>query len=674
MPGDLEAEPAARSGASCARGPAVPGVPGTSSGGERSPSAGTSWQSLRSLPALFEDGDRWPFAALVLLMLVNAGVELLGIGLIPLFIGTALNPEAIDRMPALAEWMQRTGIELDRSTLLAWGSAMLLAVFTFKVALAVWLNHARMRFVQLRVQSLSLALFRGYVQAPYLFHASQNSSALIRNITGECTTLGMKVLTPAMDLLTNAVVAVAILAFLVIRLPAGLLVWVLAFIFVAALVVGVLQRRLREHGVTARTDRKRMIRVVQEALGGIKELKVSGRYGVFLEEFSGAIGRTMSIQRIVAVLNKTVPALMEWLTVVGLLGLTFLLLDRGMTDDALMSTLVLFAVALVRLKGVSGSIAGSLTLLRHNAVSVDVVRDELAAVRKMAEEERAVTAAVSRGRLSPARFGRDFRSLRLESISFTYPGSEMPALDAVDLEIEHGEFIGIVGATGSGKSTLIDVFLGLVPPDAGAVVVDGVDVRADIPTWQAGIGYVPQHIYLSDNTVRANIALGLPESTIDPAAVDAAVQAAHVHEFLDRLPAGLDTRVGERGIRLSGGQRQRIGIARALYGEPPLLILDEATSALDNATEKSVMAAIDALRGSRTIVAVAHRLSTVKHFDRILMLDKGKLLAVGSYDELLANCAPFEALVRAQAAGTAAGPARDEESQERKEPYAGDED
>lgn len=174
--------------------------------------------------------------------------------------------------------------------------------------------------------------------------------------------------------------------------------------------------------------------------------------------------------------------------------------------------------------------------------------------------------------------------------------------------------------------------------------------------------------------MRANIALGLPESTIDPAAVDAAVQAAHVHEFLDRLPAGLDTRVGERGIRLSGGQRQRIGIARALYGEPPLLILDEATSALDNATEKSVMAAIDALRGSRTIVAVAHRLSTVKHFDRILMLDKGKLLAVGSYDELLANCAPFEALVRAQAAGTAAGPARDEESQERKEPYAGDED
>jgi ABC-type multidrug transport system fused ATPase/permease subunit len=226
--------------------------------------------------------------------------------------------------------------------------------------------------------------------------------------------------------------------------------------------------------------------------------------------------------------------------------------------------------------------------------------------------------------------------VRLGNVSYTYPAATTPSLTNADLRIRKGEIVGIVGPSGSGKSTLVDVFLGLLAPSAGEVTVDGRDIRQDLRAWQDHIGYVPQSIYLTDDTLRRNVAFGLPAAEIDDAAVMRALRAARLDEFVATLPRGLDTVVGERGVRLSGGQRQRIGVARALYHDPDVLVLDEATSALDTATEHGVLDAVEAMRGEKTIVIVAHRLSTVERCDRVYRLEQSRVVAEGSARSVLA--------------------------------------
>jgi ABC-type multidrug transport system fused ATPase/permease subunit len=227
------------------------------------------------------------------------------------------------------------------------------------------------------------------------------------------------------------------------------------------------------------------------------------------------------------------------------------------------------------------------------------------------------------------------KSIHLENVAFRYPTGHENALDGVSLEIPHGSAIGIIGGSGAGKSTLVDVILGLLAPSAGRVTVDGVDITTDIRGWQDLIGYVPQAIYLCDDTIRRNVAFGIPEDTIDDAAVSRALRSAQLDDLIARLPTGVETIVGEQGVRLSGGQRQRIGIARALYHDPQVLVLDEATSALDTETEQGVMEAVNALHGAKTLIIVAHRFSTIANCDRIYSLDRGRIAKTGTYAEVV---------------------------------------
>jgi ABC-type multidrug transport system fused ATPase/permease subunit len=239
------------------------------------------------------------------------------------------------------------------------------------------------------------------------------------------------------------------------------------------------------------------------------------------------------------------------------------------------------------------------------------------------------------------------RELALDGVSFAYDSTDRPTLQGVDLTIPARATVGIVGGTGAGKTTLVDLVLGLLSPASGAIRVDGTTLTPDnLRSWRGSIAYVPQTIFLTDDTIAANIAFGVPKAEIDMAAVEHAAQVAALHDFiLSDLPAGYETRVGERGVRLSGGQRQRIGIARAMYRDPTLLIMDEATSALDNVTEREVMEAVQRIRGDKTIILIAHRLSTVRSCDTIFLMERGRLLAQGSYDTLLATSAVFRRMV-----------------------------
>ena len=303
---------------------------------------------------------------------------------------------------------------------------------------------------------------------------------------------------------------------------------------------------------------------------------------------------------------------MELLAIVGLTTLVLTMLAQGREMPAIVSMLGLFAAASFRL----------MPSINRTLVAVQSFHYGLPAITTLHRElHSGALVAASSEPLAPLS-----ASIEAVNLTYTYPGAASPALTGVSLVVRKGEAVGLIGPSGCGKSTLVDVILGLLTPDAGAVLVDGVDIQQHLRGWQNQIGYVPQSVYLTDDTFTRNIAFGLPDDRIDPGAVRRAVEAAQLQDLVDSLPDGLDTLVGERGVRLSGGQRQRIGIARALYHDPAVIVLDEATSALDTVTEHGVMQAVQALQGRKTVLIVAHRLSTVEYCDRVHRLTHGRVV------------------------------------------------
>jgi ABC-type multidrug transport system fused ATPase/permease subunit len=301
------------------------------------------------------------------------------------------------------------------------------------------------------------------------------------------------------------------------------------------------------------------------------------------------------------------------------------MIGHGVEMASIVPTLALFAAAAFRLMPSVNRVLTAMQTLRYGLPVIDTLYEEL--------KLEVPDAIDDFSEVSPG-----FRQeIRLNEVSYTYQGALSPALNGLALSIKVGEFVGFIGSSGSGKSTLVDIVLGLLPCDSGRIEVDGQDIQENMRAWQNQIGYVPQAIYLTDDTLRRNVAFGLPNEQIDDVAVQKAIKAAQLEEFVATLPEGLETVVGERGVRLSGGQRQRIGIARALYHDPSVLVLDEATSALDTATESGVMKAVNALQGSKTIIMVAHRLSTVEHCDRLYKLEQGRIVGEGTPQDMLAS-------------------------------------
>jgi ATP-binding cassette subfamily C protein len=324
-----------------------------------------------------------------------------------------------------------------------------------------------------------------------------------------------------------------------------------------------------------------------------------------------------------------------------MLSVSALLVAQDRPLEAIIPTLTLLAVAVVRLLPSFQKVTANVNALKWGEKALNVVYEDLEKLDAwerefLARQQNADTLTLE-------------HTIEIEGLTYQYPGQEDHALRDVSLTIPKYASVGFVGPSGAGKTTIVDVLLGLLEPTAGRVLVDGEDIQERLPTWQRKIGYIPQSIYLTDDTVRRNAAFGMKEEEIEDEAVWRALEAAQLRELVESLPEGLDTMVGERGVRLSGGQRQRIGIARALYHNPEVLVMDEATSALDNQTERLFVEALEQLQGGHTLVVIAHRLSTVRNCDTLFMLDEGRLVAEGSYDELMARSEVFRRM-----AGTAA--------------------
>ncbi len=476
------------------------------------------------------------------------------------------------------------------------------------------------KFVNQLQAGLSQRLFSLYLYQPWAFHLQRNSAPLIRNIVNEVA-LFANVVTALTTLATESLVILGIGLLLLVLEPAGA-VGVVVLLGLATWVFQLLmQKRLVAWGTNRRHHDRLRLQHVHQGLAGAKDAKLLGREASFIEAVNrhtvvmAAIGARISAA-------QHLPRLWyEFLAVAGLTVLAGTLVWQGNTGSGLVARLGLFAVAAFRLLPSANRLLLNWQTARFTQAVVDGLHEELTI-----QLNQPPTAHRHRLPFSD--------EISVNDVWLKYDGASEPSLRGVSFSIPHGQSLGIVGGSGAGKSTLVDVILGLLTPDRGTVAVDGKDVHSSLRDWQNNIGYVPQSIYLTDDTIRGNVAFGVPADEIDDAAVRQALEAAQLGEFVDYLPARAETIVGERGVRLSGGQRQRIGIARALYLDPEVLVLDEATSSLDTETELGVMNAVNRLHGRKTLIIVAHRLSTVAACDELIKLEKGRIVSTGKFADV----------------------------------------
>jgi len=595
-------------------------------------------RTIRTALALLDRRTRRAWVALVLLSVVAAGAEALGAAALYGFIRIVAEPAAAFAVPLVGTLLAPLRGAGDRAVVIAATLALVafhLAKNGFLAALAWrqhgWAAHAR--------AALARRVFEGYLGAPWAFRLQRNSAELIRNVTTAVDAIFRHVLAPAVVLATESLVVLAITAVLFATAPGLTLAVVVGIGGTGAVLLAFTRARsIRWGGQILRLERE-VLQGVQQTLGAAKEIRMLGREGFFLAEFAQRQNALVAVRRRGDLVGTMPRLLVETVFVLSALGLVLLATLLGHTGHELVPLLGLYAYAGFRLVPSANRWMLSVNEVRMGAASVNAVAADL---ERLAEIHLALD-----GPADPLPFAQ---SLELDHVEFTYEGADRAALRDVCLTIRRGESIGVVGPTGSGKTTLVDVLTGLLAPTSGRVLVDGQPVSATPRAWQQTIGYVPQTVVLVDDSLRRNVALGVPEREIDEVRLAAAIEMAQLGEFVSGLPDGLETTVGENGVRLSGGQRQRVGIARALYHSPSILVFDEATSALDNHTEAALLGAIEGLRGTRTLIVVAHRLSSVRPCDRLVLLADGRVAAVGRYDDLLRDSPDFRRLAKAGSA------------------------
>ena len=560
--------------------------------------------------------ERRSAVVLLGLMIIGMLLETLGVGLVIPVLALLTQQDLANNYPALQPTLRALG-NPSQQTLIIGGMLVLVGVYLIKALFLALLAWQQTRFVYGVQAQLSQRLFTVYLRQPYTFHLQRNSAQLLHNATSEVVQLTQSGIQPGMILLSESLVLLGLCSLLLIVEPLGALI-VVSILGTAAWGFHRLTRgRIARWGQARQHHEGMRIQHLQQGLGGTKDVKLLGRETDFLEQYRVHNVQSARMGQLQSTLQQLPRLWLELLAVSGLAILVISMLAQGRTLETVLPTLGLFAAAAFRLMPSVSRVLGAVQSVRYGLPAINVLHTELS-----------LTTPKTINTHSP--FIPFCTKLEISQITYAYPGTMEPALKNISLTIRRGESAGFIGVSGAGKSTLVDTLLGLLTPDMGEVRVDGKDIQANLRNWQDQIGYVPQSIFLTDDTLRRNVAFGLANEQIDDNAVQRAIQAAQLDEFVASLPDKLETLVGERGIRLSGGQRQRIGIARALYHDPAVLVLDEATSALDIATERGVMRAVDALQGEKTVIIIAHRLSTIEHCNRLYRLEKGWLVEEGT--------------------------------------------
>ncbi len=596
-------------------------------------------ESYRKIFALLERRERRQFCLLVVMSLVLGVVEAVGVLSVLPFIAIASDPSVIDRSALLSRAYELSGATSKNAFLITLGIGIF-AIYMASVAFRAITFYALTRFAHLRAASLGTKLMRRFLAQQYAWFLGHHSAKLCGTVLSEVDETVRTSVVSGMRLIAYAAVAIVLVGMLmIVNLGAALVIGgVMAGAY--AIVVFSVRRTLVKLGRERQRSNAARFAIAHEAFGGIKQAKLLHLEPSYLGRFKAAVLDLSDARARTALLSETPRHALEGLVFGSMLGLVLWVLAFGNANlTAALPLLAVYAVAGIKLAPVLQKLYTALAIVRADKPNLDALHAALTV------EMPEVDLPNDNGPPITLR-----HALELHNIRYTFPEAAQPALDGLTLRIEANTTVGIVGPTGAGKTTVIDVILGLLEPDSGTMRVDDVPINRDnVRGWQRSVGYVPQSFFHLDDTIAANIALGVPHDRVDYVAVERAARVANLHDFVTSLPQGYDTLVGERGARLSGGQGQRLAIARALYRDPDVLVFDEATSALDNLTEKAVMEAVRALGRQKTIILVAHRLTTVRRCDAIYLLDKGRIADSGRYDDLMAANATFRALHEAVA-------------------------
>ena len=584
-------------------------------------------------------GSRQKLLLLILGFTISSFLEACGIGLLAPFMQFASEPDMNLLPPFIAQISAQFNLDSSGEIIVFLGLAVV-TFFCIKGVIYFSTQAYIFHFASSYKAKLSLRLLKAYLTVPYEFHLSRNTASLIKNIVIETNQLYQACLLPLLNTISNLVIASSLLVLLAIT-DLRLLGFILIVLLPIFIFFHLLRNKFKRWGRVVSQSQQGMIRAISHALGGLKETRVIGCEPYFekeMEHWVNQYARSTTFFQSSQVLPKTLIETVLIVSIMLFLVATQLFSTQGIEE--ITGILSVFAVAAIRLIPSTSNVIKALAHIRNGAYALDMLYSDLKDIdRQKSKSHRQFFLDSDRTLRKDVETEERVMSFRnrieLKDVTYSYSGISEPALDRISLSIKRGESIAFIGKSGAGKTTLVDVILGLLNLESGDILVDGVSIYENIRSWQNLVGYIPQSIFLTDDTVERNIAFGVADSEIDKTKIERAIEAAQLRELVEQLPNGINTKVGERGIRLSGGQRQRIGIARALYHEREILVLDEATAALDNETEHLISEAIRALAGEKTLITIAHRLSTIEHCDRIYMLEKGRIVKTGSYQEVV---------------------------------------
>ncbi|NBD34200.1 MAG: ATP-binding cassette domain-containing protein [Cyanobacteria bacterium] len=590
---------------------------------------------FKELSYLLDRAEKLQVVGLFFLLLVGSLLEMLGVGFVVPFISLISQPNLIQEQPILNALNQELGLPSSNQFLLIL-CFIYIGIYIIKNTYIAGMYYLQYRFVFRKQNKLANQLFQGYLCAPYTFHLQRNTAVLIRNLTEEVNRLFIGVLVPFIIFITELTVLTGLVILLVVLKPIPSLVLAIFLGSAGLIFYRLFQAQLSQAGKNRQMHFGQVIQEINQGLGGVKETKLLGRENFFLKRHHWHRKQFVQSLQLLETLQQLPRLYFETLAILGLLGIVMIMVWQGASITAVLPTLSLFAAAAFRLMSALNRVLNGLNQMNFSRHALDVIANEF---RELEQEK---TLLLGETIVIPELNNQ----LTLEKVSYTYPHSKAAVLTEISMTIPQGTSVGFVGSSGAGKTTLVDVILGLLTPTAGRVLVDGIDLQQGLRQWQQQIGYIPQSIYLCDDTLRGNIAFGIPEAEISESQVWSAVKSAQLETWVAGLPEGLDTIVGERGVRLSGGQRQRVGIARALYHHPQVLVMDEATAALDNETEAGIMAAVEQLSGEKTLIMIAHRLTTVKNCDCLYFMEQGQVVDHGTYEELRDRNPDFSRMAR----------------------------